>query len=123
MLATKRETVEPEKYVDIIRDNIDLIHKSIKIAVVMVAFILVKILWVYWSCTDNGTWEDEKGELIQRRDFLIDRVVTSPRVLLCEMPEGIGTQFQGEWALYSCSMLAAALFNMSKLYPETKQRI
>ncbi|MCS3062634.1 hypothetical protein NXX40_07655 [Parabacteroides distasonis] len=36
------------------------------------------------------------------------------------MPEGIGTQFQGEWALYSCSMLAAALFNMSKLYPETK---
>ena len=57
----KRETVEPEKYVDIIRDNIDLIHKSIKITVVMVAFILVKILWVYWSCTDNGTWEDEKG--------------------------------------------------------------
>lgn len=122
-LQPKRETVEPEKYVDIIRDNIDLIHKSIKIAVVMVAFILVKILWVYWSCTDNGTWEDEKGELIQRRDFLIDRVVTSPRALLCEMPEGIGTQFQGEWALYSCSMLAAALFNMSKLYPETKQRI
>ena len=119
-LQPKRETVEPEKYVDIIRDNIDLIHKSIKIAVVMVAFILVKILWVYWSCTDNGTWEDEKGELIQRRDFLIDRVVTSPRALLCEMPEGIGTQFQGEWALYSCSMLAAALFNMSKLYPETK---
>lgn len=60
-LQPKRETVEPEKYVDIIRDNIDLIHKSIKIAVVMVAFILAKILWVYWSCTDNGTWEDEKG--------------------------------------------------------------
>ena len=29
-LQPKRETVEPEKYVDIIRDNIDLIHKSIK---------------------------------------------------------------------------------------------
>ena len=41
-LQPKRETVEPEKYVDIIRDNIDLIHKSIKIAVVMVAFILAK---------------------------------------------------------------------------------
>ena len=26
-LQPKRETVEPEKYVDIIRDNIDLIHK------------------------------------------------------------------------------------------------
>ena len=36
------------------------------------------------------------------------------------MPGGIGLQFQGEWALYSCSILAEALSNMAELYPETK---
>ena len=36
------------------------------------------------------------------------------------MPSSIGSQFQGEWALYSCSMLSASLVNISKLYPETK---
>lgn len=37
------------------------------------------------------------------------------------MPGGIGLQFQGEWALYSCSMLAKALTNIGVLYPETRQ--
>ena len=36
------------------------------------------------------------------------------------MPAIIGTQFQGEWALYSCSMLTAALTNITQLYPETR---
>lgn len=35
------------------------------------------------------------------------------------MPGGIGLQFQGEWALYSCSMLTEALSNIAELYPET----
>lgn len=37
------------------------------------------------------------------------------------MPGGIGLQFQGEWALYSCSMLTEALSNIAVLYPETKE--
>ena len=36
------------------------------------------------------------------------------------MPSAIGEQFVGEWALYSCSMLSAALVNISQLYPETR---
>ena len=36
------------------------------------------------------------------------------------MPSGIGEQFKGEWALYSCSMYSAALVNISRLYPDTK---
>ena len=40
---------------------------------------------------------------------------------LNKMPASIGTQFQGEWALYSCSMLSASLVNISQLYPETKE--
>lgn len=105
---------------DLLRDNIDLVCKSIKIIAIIAIFILVKIIWVHWSCTDHGTWEEEKAELIRRRNFLIGRVVTSPHALLNEMPKAIGTQFQGEWALYSCSMLTAALSNLSRLYPGTK---
>lgn len=41
--------------------------------------------------------------------------------MLSNMPSAIGVQFQGEWALYSCSMLAAARTNISHLYPETKE--
>ncbi|KAB6141426.1 hypothetical protein GA398_22790 [Bacteroides xylanisolvens] len=37
------------------------------------------------------------------------------------MPTAIGDQFQGEWTLYSCSMLAKSLSNISLLYPETKE--
>lgn len=36
------------------------------------------------------------------------------------MPQGIGLQFQGEWVLYSCSMLTEALTNMAVLYPDSK---
>lgn len=38
------------------------------------------------------------------------------------MPKGIKSQFQGEWGIYSCSMLSAALVNISKLYPEEREK-
>ena len=38
------------------------------------------------------------------------------------MPSGIGSQFQGEWAMYSCSMFTAALVNIGKLYPEEREK-
>ena len=37
------------------------------------------------------------------------------------MPTAVGSQFQGEWALYSASMLSASLTNIALIYPETKQ--
>ena len=37
------------------------------------------------------------------------------------MPSGIGEQFQGEWALYTCSMTSAALANIAILYPQNKE--
>ena len=87
---------------------------------VIVAFILTKVVWVWCYCNDNGTFESEKQDILERRAYLIDKVITSPENLLDEMPSAIGPQFQGEWALYTCSMLTAALENISRLYPETK---
>ena len=65
--------------------------------------------------------DSEKIDIIERKNYLVDKLVTSPRNVLNEMPSAIGVQFQGEWALYSCSMLSAALVNLSNLYPETKE--
>lgn len=78
------------------------------------------MLWVTWSCWGNGSLDDEKNDLLQRKNYLVAKIMVEPRQLLDEMPGGIGLQFQGEWALYSCSMLAEALSNMADLYPETK---
>ena len=82
--------------------------------------LLTKIVWVLCSCRDIGTFEGEKEDILERRAYLIEKVVTTPEKLLGEMPTAIGPQFQGEWALYTCSMLAAALENISGIYPETK---
>ena len=65
--------------------------------------------------------ESERNDIIERRNYLVDKLVTTPQKVLNEMQSGIGTQFQGEWALYSCSMLSAALVNITQLYPETKE--
>ena len=61
-----------------------------------------------------------KKDIFQRKNYLVSRLVSSPKAILGSMPKTIGSQFQGEWALYSCSMFAQALVNIAKLYPETK---
>ena len=94
----------------------------VAIAIILI-LILFKSLCVIWGCKGHGTIEGEKKEILQRRDYLVDKLVTSPTSVLNEMPSAnvIGEQFQGEWALYSCSMLSAALVNISSIYPETKE--
>lgn len=82
--------------------------------------LLIKVIWVTCSCWGNGSLDDEKDDLLQRRNYLVDKIMVEPLQLLNEMPGDIGLQFQGEWALYSCSMLAESLSNMAELYPETK---
>lgn len=96
--------------------------KSIKVLliclVVIVAIIVVKAIWVGVATRHNGDFESEKADILARRDYLIDKVVTSPSKLIDEMPAIVGPQFQGEWALYSCSMLSAALVNTTLIYDE-----
>lgn len=88
---------------------------------IMLVLIVSKMLSVSWGCKGHGSVEGEKKEILQRRDYLVETLAVSPSQVLDEMPSGIGEQFQGEWALYSCSMLSAALSNISSLYPETKE--
>jgi len=94
-------------------------HKLFLITVTIL--VLIKIVWVACGCWDIGNHEKEKNDILQRKNWLVEKIVVEPRQLLREMPGGLGLQYQGEWALYSCSMLAKALANISSLYPETKQ--
>lgn len=88
--------------------------------IIILSLLLVKVIWVGCSCWNLGSFEGEKNDLLQRKNYLVDKIMVEPLQLLNEMPGGIGLQFQGERALYSCSMLAEALSNMAELYPETK---
>lgn len=78
-------------------------------------------MWVRWSCHGNGAFDTEKEDIIERKNFLVGSIIIEPLQLLHEMPKGMDLQFRGEWALYSCSMLATALANIAELYPETEE--
>lgn len=93
--------------------------RLITLAIILL-LILSKAIWVGVNMSDIGSFESEKQELLQRRNYLIEKIMVAPDDLLNEMPHAVGPQFQGEWALYSCSMLSAALVNMSNIYRDTK---
>lgn len=63
-----------------------------------------------------------KKDILKRQKWLESKLLVSPSAIIGSMPKAIGPQFQGEWALYSCSMFAQALANISRLYPETKDK-
>lgn len=89
--------------------------------VIIIVPIIVKAIWVGVATRHNGDFESEKADIMARRDFLIEKVITNPQKLIDEMPRAVGPQFQGEWALYSCSMLSAALVNTTLIYSEEQE--
>lgn len=88
---------------------------------VVTTLIVIKAIWVACATSGHGDWDSERKDIIRRANYLTERVATSPQQLLDEMPSGIGEQFQGEWALYTCSMTSAALANIALLYPQNKE--
>ena len=96
-------------------------RKTIVILVLLALPLVVKCLWTWAALAGVSSGEGEKADLLRRRDYLIGKVVSSPEQVLAAMPSAIGPQFQGEWALYSCSMLSAALTNMAIRFPEERE--
>jgi hypothetical protein len=68
----------------------------------------------------ESSWEEEKTEILERANWLCDKVITEPEKLLKEMPAFLSEGYGGQWAIYSCAILSAALLNISRLYPEEK---
>lgn len=70
----------------------------------------------------QSSWQEEKTELLERANWLCDKIIVKPEQLLKEVPSILGTMYGGQWAIYACSMLASSLVNISKLYPEEKNQ-
>lgn len=87
---------------------------------IIILLIVFKITFVSIQKSNYNSLEKEKNDVIERANYLLNKLNT-PYKAITNMPTAIGPQFQGEWALYSCSMLSTALVNISKLYPEQKQ--
>lgn len=86
------------------------------ITILLIPFAL-KYLWTVMNIWHIGKIDKEEKGIIRRANYLISSVTeSSPEQLLNKMPNFIGSQFQGEWALYSCSMTAFALANIGILY-------
>lgn len=107
-------------YTDMFSHFFEFVTRHTVAISVIAGLILIKIIWVGWGTSGIGDFESERDDILQRRDYLVDKVIVHPRKLIGTMPAAVGWQYQGEWALYSCSMLAEALANIAELYPDCK---
>lgn len=83
----------------------------------MVLLIIIKMLWVAWACWDNGSFDSEKEDILQLKNFLVEKILVDPLCLLCEMSGEIDLQFQGDEPIYVPDMFVAivALSDYAKL--------
>ena len=88
----------------------------------ILTLILAKVIWVIYETSRQGSLVKEQTEIVRRANYLISKVATSPKQLMDAMPRQIPSQFQGEWAIYSCSMTCKALANIAVLYPQTNYK-
>ena len=100
-------------------------NKKMKILGILFLIVLLtvvsKMIWVAVMTRHIGTFESERSDILRRRSYLLEKVVVEPEALVGSMPSAVGPHFQGEWAIYSTSMLSAALVNIARLYPETRE--
>lgn len=94
--------------------------KLVAYALLVLFFLVLKCISVAYMKPSQGGIEEERTDIISRCDYLKGKLLTSPKRVISLMPSIVGEQFQGEWALYSCSMLSASLVNISELYPDTR---
>lgn len=88
---------------------------------IIAMLVAIKCAWSHHFIRNIGTFETEKEDILARSRYLKSKLIVSPEEIIKAMPAAVGPQFQGEWALYSCSMYCAALVNISKIYPETRE--
>ena len=97
-----------------------LLSLAIIILAVLFSLVIIKALWVLSKTFRHGKLSKEKKEIIHRANYLVSKI-RSGEQLIGEMPNFLGNQFQGEWALYTSSMTAIALSNIACLYPEKRE--
>lgn len=72
---------------------------------------------------DTIDWEAEREDILERANWLCKNIIVEPEALVNKAPSMIGREYQGEWAIYCCSMLTHALTNICYLYPDKRDEI
>ena len=67
------------------------------------------------------SWEEEKSDILERANWLCEQIIVKPEELMSKMPSMLGNFYGGQWAIYCCSMLSAAISNIAVLYPEKRE--
>ena len=70
----------------------------------------------------ESSWEEEKNDILERANWLCEKIIVKPEQLIKQMPSLLGEEYAGQWAIYCCSMLAHALANISRIYPDKKEQ-
>ncbi|MCQ2247250.1 MAG: hypothetical protein MJZ69_10785 [Bacteroidaceae bacterium] len=66
----------------------------------------------------ESAWDEERDDILERANWLCEKIIVSPKQLIKNMPATLGEEFGGQWAIYCCSMLAHALANIAVIYPD-----
>lgn len=93
-------------------------QRTMTILIIILTLIIAKLIWVVCKTYKQGTFKGEEKEIVKRANYLVSKVSDSPEKLMNAMPKQVPSQFQGEWAIYSCSMTCKALTNTISLYPK-----
>lgn len=51
-------------------------HKILLVS--MVVLVLIKVAWVVWGCWSIGSQQKEKNDILQRKNWLVDKIVVEP---------------------------------------------
>lgn len=94
---------------------------SILLLPVCLFLLLVKILWVIMATWRHGKPAKEEKEIVRRAKYLSSKIEEGPEKLCDGMPDFIGTQFQGEWAIYTCTMASVAWSNIVTLFSKHQE--
>ncbi len=45
---------------------------------------------------NESAWEEEKSEILERANWLYDKIIVEPKQLIAEMPQILGPHFEAE---------------------------
>lgn len=52
-----------------------------------------------------SSWNEEKDDILERANWLCRKIIVDdPEKLIQKMPAQIGREYQGQWAIYCCSI-------------------
>lgn len=72
--------------------------------------------------TSVESMDKEKVEILQRAEWLAQKLITNPKDLLESYPRILGEYYGPQWSIYSCVMFIAALSNIARIWPDQKDK-